>query len=162
ARPILVAVPSRPARGGLDQRVHRPDKQTPEHDHPDPHQADMPERPVAAIPEHHLDHPSRLAVRLAVLTGSAPHRARGQGHESRPEVTNIPRRTDRWPCPPRACTAEPCGIGTTRAVRRQDQRRAVMAQQTAASGRCAPAWPKDALRIGFGVIWLIDALLKWL
>jgi uncharacterized membrane protein YphA (DoxX/SURF4 family) len=37
-----------------------------------------------------------------------------------------------------------------------------MAQQTAASGRCAPAWPKDALRIGFGVIWLIDALLKWL
>jgi nitrite reductase (NO-forming) len=27
--------------------------------------------------------------------------------------------------------------------------------------RCAP-WPKDALRIGFGVIWLIDAILKWL
>ena len=27
--------------------------------------------------------------------------------------------------------------------------------------RCAP-WPKDALRIGFGVIWLIDAVLKWL
>jgi uncharacterized membrane protein YphA (DoxX/SURF4 family) len=26
---------------------------------------------------------------------------------------------------------------------------------------CAP-WPKDALRIGFGVIWLIDAVLKWL
>src|SRR5262252_8451796 len=23
-------------------------------------------------------------------------------------------------------------------------------------------WPKDALRIGFGVIWLIDAVLKWL
>ena len=37
-----------------------------------------------------------------------------------------------------------------------------MAQQTAASRRCAPAWPKDALRIGFGVIWLIDGLLKWL
>jgi nitrite reductase (NO-forming) len=37
-----------------------------------------------------------------------------------------------------------------------------MAQQSAAGGRCAPAWPKDALRIGFGVIWLIDALLKWL
>jgi len=31
-----------------------------------------------------------------------------------------------------------------------------------ASGRCAPAWPKDALRITFGVIWLIDATLKWL
>jgi uncharacterized membrane protein YphA (DoxX/SURF4 family) len=37
-----------------------------------------------------------------------------------------------------------------------------MAQQTAVSGRCAPAWPKDALRISFGIIWLIDALLKWL
>jgi nitrite reductase (NO-forming) len=37
-----------------------------------------------------------------------------------------------------------------------------MAQQMVASGRCEPAWPKDALRIGFGVIWLIDALLKWL
>ena len=37
-----------------------------------------------------------------------------------------------------------------------------MAQQTIASGRSTPAWPKDALRIGFGVIWLIDALLKWL
>lgn len=24
------------------------------------------------------------------------------------------------------------------------------------------AWPKDALRIGFGVIWAIDAALKWL
>ena len=37
-----------------------------------------------------------------------------------------------------------------------------MARDKVASGRCAPAWPKDALRIGFGVIWLIDALLKWL
>ncbi|MGA7173725.1 MAG: DoxX family protein [Candidatus Dormiibacterota bacterium] len=24
-----------------------------------------------------------------------------------------------------------------------------------------PAWPKDALRIGFGVIWAVDAALKW-
>ena len=31
-----------------------------------------------------------------------------------------------------------------------------------ASRRCTPAWPKDALRITFGVIWLIDAILKWL
>lgn len=23
-------------------------------------------------------------------------------------------------------------------------------------------WPKDALRIGFGLIWLVDAILKWL
>jgi hypothetical protein len=23
-------------------------------------------------------------------------------------------------------------------------------------------WPKTALRVGFGVIWLIDAILKWL
>jgi nitrite reductase (NO-forming) len=28
--------------------------------------------------------------------------------------------------------------------------------------RCRPAWPKDALRIAFGVIWLIDATFKWL
>jgi len=25
-----------------------------------------------------------------------------------------------------------------------------------------PTWPKDALRVTFGVIWLIDAVLKWL
>jgi nitrite reductase (NO-forming) len=37
-----------------------------------------------------------------------------------------------------------------------------MAQPQAASGRCTPAWPKDALRITFGAIWLIDATLKWL
>lgn len=30
-----------------------------------------------------------------------------------------------------------------------------------AARACAP-WPKDALRISFGVIWLIDAVLKWL
>lgn len=28
--------------------------------------------------------------------------------------------------------------------------------------RSMPAWPKDALRIAFGVIWGIDAALKWL
>jgi nitrite reductase (NO-forming) len=38
----------------------------------------------------------------------------------------------------------------------------VMAQGQQANGRCAPAWPKDTLRITFGVIWLIDATLKWL
>jgi len=32
----------------------------------------------------------------------------------------------------------------------------------ATTGRCLPAWPKDALRISFGIIWLIDAILKWL
>ena len=37
-----------------------------------------------------------------------------------------------------------------------------MAGTPAATGRCIPAWPKDALRITFGVIWLIDAILKWL
>jgi uncharacterized membrane protein YphA (DoxX/SURF4 family) len=37
-----------------------------------------------------------------------------------------------------------------------------MSQGQMASGRCAPAWPKDVLRITFGVIWLIDAALKWL
>jgi len=30
------------------------------------------------------------------------------------------------------------------------------------TGRSFPAWPKYALRITFGVIWLIDAVLKWL
>jgi len=30
-----------------------------------------------------------------------------------------------------------------------------------ASRGCAP-WPKDALRVAFGIIWLIDATLKWL
>jgi nitrite reductase (NO-forming) len=28
--------------------------------------------------------------------------------------------------------------------------------------RGIPSWPKDAVRIAFGVIWLIDAVLKWL
>jgi uncharacterized membrane protein YphA (DoxX/SURF4 family) len=37
-----------------------------------------------------------------------------------------------------------------------------MAQGKVASGRCTSAWPKDVLRITFGVIWLIDAMLKWL
>ena len=37
-----------------------------------------------------------------------------------------------------------------------------MAQTQTASGRRTPAWPKDALRITFGIIWLIDATLKWL
>ena len=37
-----------------------------------------------------------------------------------------------------------------------------MSPAPVASGRCTPAWPKDALRIAFGVIWLIDAVLKWL
>ena len=34
--------------------------------------------------------------------------------------------------------------------------------QTQAAARPWTAWPKDALRIGFGIIWLIDAVLKWL
>src|SRR6266700_8396348 len=37
-----------------------------------------------------------------------------------------------------------------------------MASTPAVNGRCIPAWPKDALRISFGIIWLIDATLKWL
>ncbi len=41
-------------------------------------------------------------------------------------------------------------------------RRVKMAGTPATTGRCVPAWPKDALRIGFGIIWLIDAILKWL
>jgi len=30
------------------------------------------------------------------------------------------------------------------------------------ASRNAPTWPKDALRVTFGIIWLIDAILKWL
>ena len=37
-----------------------------------------------------------------------------------------------------------------------------MAPTQQATARCVPAWPKDALRISFGIIWLIDAVLKWL
>ncbi len=37
-----------------------------------------------------------------------------------------------------------------------------MSNEKVATGRCVPAWPKDALRISFGIIWLIDAVLKWL
>jgi nitrite reductase (NO-forming) len=38
----------------------------------------------------------------------------------------------------------------------------VMAETTTTGQRCQSAWPKDALRISFGVIWLVDAILKWL
>jgi uncharacterized membrane protein YphA (DoxX/SURF4 family) len=37
-----------------------------------------------------------------------------------------------------------------------------MSQAQEAGRRDIPLWPKDALRISFGVIWLIDAILKWL
>ena len=37
-----------------------------------------------------------------------------------------------------------------------------MSQGQQARAQPAPAWPKDTLRIAFGVIWLIDATLKWL
>src|ERR1035438_6262774 len=37
-----------------------------------------------------------------------------------------------------------------------------MAGWGTATRRSIPAWPKDALRITFGVIWLVDAVLKWL
>ena len=37
-----------------------------------------------------------------------------------------------------------------------------MSPAQAASGRGLPAWPKDALRISFGIIWAVDAALKWL
>jgi hypothetical protein len=38
-------------------------------------------------------------------------------------------------------------------------RRVAMSNEKVATGRCVPAWPKDALRISFGIIWLIDAVL---
>src|ERR1700683_5388583 len=38
----------------------------------------------------------------------------------------------------------------------------MMASTLTPAGRSFPSWPKYALRITFGVIWLIDAVLKWL
>jgi nitrite reductase (NO-forming) len=37
-----------------------------------------------------------------------------------------------------------------------------MARTVTTTRNSLPAWPKDALRISFGIIWLIDAALKWL
>ena len=37
-----------------------------------------------------------------------------------------------------------------------------MASTASPSERAFPAWPKYALRFTFGLIWLIDAVLKWL
>jgi uncharacterized membrane protein YphA (DoxX/SURF4 family) len=34
--------------------------------------------------------------------------------------------------------------------------------RTATTANGIPLWPKDALRISLGIIWLIDAVLKWL
>jgi len=34
--------------------------------------------------------------------------------------------------------------------------------ETQGAAKSIPVWPKDALRISFGIIWLIDAVLKWL
>jgi uncharacterized membrane protein YphA (DoxX/SURF4 family) len=33
---------------------------------------------------------------------------------------------------------------------------------TLTTSRIRPTWPKDVLRVSFGIIWLIDAVLKWL
>src|SRR5450755_1530775 len=40
--------------------------------------------------------------------------------------------------------------------------RRVMMASTLTTRRVPPTWPKDVLRVSFGVIWLIDAVLKWL
>src|SRR5450759_3168362 len=40
--------------------------------------------------------------------------------------------------------------------------RVIMARTVTTTRNSLPAWPKDALRISFGIIWLIDAALKWL
>jgi uncharacterized membrane protein YphA (DoxX/SURF4 family) len=37
-----------------------------------------------------------------------------------------------------------------------------MMASTLATRRSLPTWPKDVLRVSFGIIWLIDAVLKWL
>lgn len=37
-----------------------------------------------------------------------------------------------------------------------------MTDTTTIAGTCCAPWPKDALRVAFGVIWAIDATLKWL
>jgi uncharacterized membrane protein YphA (DoxX/SURF4 family) len=38
----------------------------------------------------------------------------------------------------------------------------MMASTLSTTGRSFPSWPKYALRTTFGMIWLIDAVLKWL
>src|SRR5207247_6948112 len=35
-------------------------------------------------------------------------------------------------------------------------------QIDAGAARSSAQWPKTALRVGFGVVWLVDAILKWL
>src|ERR1700722_20666368 len=42
------------------------------------------------------------------------------------------------------------------------KRAIIMPSTTRTTGMSVPAWPKYALRITFGVIWMIDAVLKWL
>src|SRR5580698_6672964 len=42
------------------------------------------------------------------------------------------------------------------------KREIIMPSTTRTTGINVPAWPKYALRITFGVIWMIDAVLKWL
>ena len=37
-----------------------------------------------------------------------------------------------------------------------------MADTVVTTGRSPSLWPKDALRVSFGIIWAIDAALKWL
>src|SRR6266496_2800926 len=46
----------------------------------------------------------------------------------------------------------------------RNRRRCAMAGTPtgSAASRLFSYWPKTALRVGFGVIWLIDAILKWL
>src|SRR6266498_2822748 len=47
----------------------------------------------------------------------------------------------------------------------RNRRRCAMAAGTptgSAASRLFSYWPKTALRVGFGIIWLVDAILKWL
>src|SRR4029077_8114082 len=61
-----------PPGGAGDQSVDGPDQQAPERDHADPHQAGLPPRPAAAVPEHHHDHLLAWEARPARGTSAHP------------------------------------------------------------------------------------------
>jgi uncharacterized membrane protein YphA (DoxX/SURF4 family) len=52
--------------------------------------------------------------------------------------------------------------GSEPGERRTAMRKTLTVAEANTQDRGVSAWPKDAVRIAFGVIWVIDAVLKWL
>jgi hypothetical protein len=46
--------------------------------------------------------------------------------------------------------------------RRSHEHRFYESKSSSREERPVPGWPKSAVRIGFGLIWLVDAVFKWL